>query len=429
MAEQTSPMVTTDPQTARHRSRAPAHEVAPGVFMHAAFINTYAIRTSAGLVLVDPGFLRLSERLREALREWSTAPLHTAVYTHGHADHAFGLRAFLDAGETPQIIAQENCPARFRRYHLTHGWNARINQRQFSQPKPMFPDQFDWPTLTFRDSLTQRVGETEIVYTAAKGETDDHCYVWLPEQRYLFTGDLVIWHAPNCGNPQKVQRYPAEWADALEQMAGLGAEWLFPGHGLAVQGTEAVKTLLSETAQYLRHIIAQVLERMNAGETPEDIFHAVEPHPELSTRPFLKAAYDHPKFIVRNLLRLWGGWWNGNAADLMPATWAAQAEEVASLAGGVEALVERGRALLEGGNAVMAAHVAEWATRAEPAAPAAQELKRDVYRNRLAEAGTTMEQGIYRATMNDALRALGEEPEVPPSGLPDFGARPQDSQH
>jgi hypothetical protein len=59
----------------------------------------------------------------------------------------------------------------------------------------------------------------------------------------------------------------------------------------------------------------------------------------------------------------------------------------------------------------MAAHVAEWATRAAPDDRAAQTLKRDVYTRRLAEAESLMAQGIYRAAMNDAKVALGEAPE------------------
>src|SRR4029450_13680977 len=186
----------------------------------------------------------------------------------------------------------------------------------------------------------------------------------------------------------KVQRYPEEWAQALEAMAGCDAEWLFPGHGLAIQGRGAVRTVLLETPRYLRVIVDEVRRRMNAGETPEDIFHAVEPDPELAKRPFLRASYDHPKFIVRNLLRLWGGWWNGNAADLLPATHEAQAQEIAALAGGVDAVMGRGR---------------------DNVAP--QELKRDVYQRRLAEESSLMAQGIYRAAMNDARQALREEPE------------------
>ena len=63
----------------------------------------------------------------------------------------------------------------------------------------------------------------------ARGETDDHTFVWLPDARVLCTGDLFIWCAPNAGNPQKVQRYAADWARALRRMAGLGAELLLPG--------------------------------------------------------------------------------------------------------------------------------------------------------------------------------------------------------
>ncbi|MBX3028256.1 MBL fold metallo-hydrolase [bacterium] len=406
-------MLTSDPLHTPARVWGEPGEVAPDVFMYPAFVNTYAVRRRDGLLIVDPGFTHASGALREAVRAWSDAPLRAAVYTHGHVDHAFGLRAFLDAGETPQIIAQENCLGRFRRYAMTHGWNARINQRQFSLPKPMFPNQFDWPTHVFRDALTVRLGDGEVHVRAAKGETDDACWVWIPEQRYLFTGDLIIWQAPNCGNPQKVQRYPAEWAEALEAMAGLDAEYLFPGHGLAIRGRAAVRTVLTETARYLRAIIDQVLELMNAGRTPEQIFHAVEPDAELAGRPYLQANYDHPKFIVRNLLRLWGGWWNGNAADLLPATHEAQAAEIAALAGGVERLIARGRALLDAGDSVMAAHLAEWATRTAPTNREAQTLKRDVYARRLADESALMAQGIYRAAMNDARAALDEEKDQP----------------
>ena len=408
-----SPMLTDDPLHAQLRLFAPPHEVAPGVFLFANFVNNYAVDLGGRLLLVDPGFQHLGPVFYEAVRSWRQSPVDTAVYTHGHADHAFGLRPFLDAGERPQIVAQENCVQRFQRYARTHGWNAHINQRQFSLPQPVFPNDYIWPTLTFRDSLRQILAGREVAYFAAKGETDDACYVWIEDCGYLFCGDLIIWQSPNCGNPQKVQRYPLEWAEALETMAALGARYLFPGHGLVVHGEQAVRKVLLETARYLRVIIDQVLERMNAGQSPEEIFHGVEPDPELSQRPYLQPTYDHPKFIVRNLLRLWGGWWNGNAADLLPARWDEQAAEIVRLAGGVAAVVARGQELLRSGNSVLAAHLAEWAVRAEPANRAAQELKRDVYAQRLREEPSLMAQGIYRAAMNDARRALGEEPLAP----------------
>jgi hypothetical protein len=73
-------------------------------------------------------------------------------------------------------------------------------------------------------------------------------------------------------------------------------------------------------------------------------------------------------------------------------------------------LVARGRALLAQGDAVLAAHVAEWATRSEPSDREAQRLKRDVYDRRTEEETSLMGKGIYRAAANDAREALGEEP-------------------
>src|SRR5262245_14531843 len=105
MTTTASSIVTTNP---RHASAAPprsvpAHEIAPRVLVHRAFVNTYAFRTDIGLLLIDPGLLRGAASVHRAVREWSTAPLHTAVYTHGHVDHAFGLGSFLEAGERPHI--------------------------------------------------------------------------------------------------------------------------------------------------------------------------------------------------------------------------------------------------------------------------------------------------------------------------------------
>jgi glyoxylase-like metal-dependent hydrolase (beta-lactamase superfamily II) len=408
-ARSTAPLVTTDPANAAMRSFAAPVEIAPGVLMHAQFANCYAVKTDAGLLMIDTGVKSGAAGLHAAVRAWSDQPLHSVVFTHGHIDHVFGLKSFLDAGDRPQIIAQENCVARFQRYQLTQGLNQSINRRQFGDETAVFPVDFAWPTVTFRDGLKLRLGKTDVTITAGKGETDDHCFVWLPEQRYLFTGDFIVWRSPNCGNPQKVQRYPVEWVKALEQMAALEPEWLFPGHGQAIHGRDAVRLVLTETAQYLRHIIDQVLTRLNAGETSEQIFHGVTSHPELKKRPYLLEMYDHPKFIVRNLIRQWGGWWNGNAADLFPATPEQQAREIVTLAGGVAPLIARARQALDEGRLEMAAHMAEWATRADAANRDAQAFKRDVYERCMTASNNLMAQGIYRGAMNDASEALGGE--------------------
>ena len=60
----------------------------------------------------------------------------------------------------------------------------------------------------------------------------------------LWTGDLFLWVAPNAGNPQKAQRYAAEWAAALRAMAAREAALLIPGHGPPIFGAERVRQAL-----------------------------------------------------------------------------------------------------------------------------------------------------------------------------------------
>ena len=68
-------------------------ELAPGIAFFKAFVNVTSVKTGDGLVLVDTGsFHPLAHKLSfDAVRRWNPERLHTAVYTHGHVDHAYGL--------------------------------------------------------------------------------------------------------------------------------------------------------------------------------------------------------------------------------------------------------------------------------------------------------------------------------------------------
>src|SRR5206468_11828839 len=198
------------------------------------------------------------------------------------------------------------------------------------------------------------------------GETDDHTWVWLPSLRVLCTGDLFIWAVPNAGNPQKVQRYPRQWAEALRKMAALGAEVMLPGHGLPIFGEARVHAALSETAELLELLHDRALEMMNAGASLEEIVRAVKVPEHLAERPYLQPIYDEPEFIVRNVWRLYGGWWDGDAASLKPPAAKDLAREVASLAGGATQLATRAEERAAAGELALACQLVEWAARAAP---------------------------------------------------------------
>ena len=385
-----------------------AEELDTGFFLYAGGSNNYALQTEAGLLIIDPGHWLLADAFYDAVRGWSQAPVHTVAYTHGHVDHTTGFRRFLAEGENPHVVAQENVAARFDRYRLTQGYNEHINRRQTGRPDLVFATDFLYPTLTFRDTLVQTIGGLDVHYLAMLGETDDYASIWIPERSILFVGDTATWKVPNSGNPLKVQRYPVQWAEELERLAGLGAEWLCPGHDIVLRGVEHVRRFLLDQAAYLRSLSEQVLRKMNAGISYDDILHSTAPDPELAALPHIRSVYNHPQFIVRDLLRYWGGWWDGVGGNLVPAPLARQATVIVDMAGGLDPLIAKARQLLTDGEFALACHLADWATQATPESTQAQELKRDAYAARVAAETYGMPKGFFRTEVAYAEQALNQ---------------------
>ena len=117
------------------------------------------------------------------------------------------------------------------------------------------------PTVLYDDHLTFEVGDTTFEVHHCRGETDDHSWLFCPDREVLCPGDLFIWCVPNAGNPQKVQRYAGEWAEALRAMASREPELLLPGHGPPIAGAERVQQALGETADYLETLERVLAER------------------------------------------------------------------------------------------------------------------------------------------------------------------------
>jgi alkyl sulfatase BDS1-like metallo-beta-lactamase superfamily hydrolase len=389
-------------------------EVCDGVAFLPSFGNVSAFATEDGLVLVDTGSSFVAAAVRDELRRWSGQRLNTAVYSHGHIDHTSGVPAWeAESAErgwpAPVVVAHEALPRRFDRYLLTTGYNEVINRRQFGAKGLRWPTEYRYPDRTYSGELRLEVGGTAFGLRHEKGETDDHTVTWLADRKVLCCGDLFIWAAPNAGNPQKVQRYPREWAGALRRMAGLGAEYLLPGHGLPVVGADRVRQALGDTAGLLEALVDQTLEVMNRGGRLDEAIHSVRPPAGLEARPYLQPVYDEPEFIVRNIWRLYGGWWDGNPATLKPAPERVLAAELAGLAGGAAVLADRALALAaadgQGDDTAqrLAGHLAELAWLAAPEDDAIAEVRRRVFAARADAATSTMAKGIFRWAADETV--------------------------
>ena len=396
-------------------------EIANHIAVVEAFSHCVLFETDAGLLAFDTSGVQGGERVVAAIRAWRTDPFHSLVYTHGHLDHVGGGGAFMKDAEDrgyarPRVVGHENVPQRFDRYKFTDGYNMIINQRQFGQfsrhgyeiqdGNSFLPQGVARPDLTYRESLNLDIGGMAVQLNHAKGETNDHTWAWIPQHKAICAGDFFIWCFPNAGNPQKVQRYPVEWAIAMRDMAEQGAELFLPAHGLPIQGQQRIKDVLTEVADSLEFLVRETVDRMNQGTRLDEIVHEVKLDPAILEKPYLQPIYDEPEFVVRNIWRMYGGWYDGNPAHLKPAPETDLARELARLAGGALQLAERGHSLMDS-DPRLACHLAELAVQADPENNDLHEVRAQVYQHRRSLESSLMAKGIFGSAANESRDKLG----------------------
>ncbi|MFZ9706999.1 MAG: alkyl sulfatase dimerization domain-containing protein [Ilumatobacteraceae bacterium] len=396
-------------------------ELDTGLAYVESFSHSVVMKAGDALACFDASGAGSGKQVVDAMRTWSTAPVSHLVYTHGHADHIGGSGAFIaDAAARgaarPSVVGHSKVLARMQRYEDTSDWNVLINRRQFGgiksemrapmsamhDPTTFLPADTAKPDQTFDDRLELRLGDHVVQLQHARGETDDHLWAWVPEKKWMFTGDFVIWNFPNAGNPQKVQRYALEWAHALRAMIAQGPELLVPAHGLPIRGKQRIASVLGDIAGALEALVRQVLEMMNAGETLDAIIHTVKVPAEVLAKPYLRPLYDEPEFVVRGIWRLYGGWWDGAASRLKPAPDAALGTEIASLAGGADVLIARAKGLAEDGDIRLACHLADFAAWAAPDDPTIHTRRAEIYNKRRDVELSLMSKGIFKAAARES---------------------------
>ena len=360
--------------------------IEPGLAMFHGFANVAFGYGRGDMIAVDTSSRQMGEMAVAAIRQVTNEPVTLIVYTHGHADHAFGTAAFIkDAAlrgyPRPRIWAHEDVARRFRRYARTEGWQAHINRLQFGIATP--PGLFSAavhiePDLTYRGMQVLELMGEAIELHHAMGETDDATWVWMPLRRVALLGDLIISSLPNTGNPNKVQRYTLEWAEALERIAARRPRYILPGHGPAYRSEERCEEVLRETARALRFIHDEVVRRLNDGQWPVEIVEAdIELPPELASKPFLAPVYGCTAFIVRDVIRRYAGWWSGQPSQLFPVSRRDHARDLLAVCR-CEALLDRARSLKNSGELKRALAMAELVIDADPGDEEAVRLNAEI---------------------------------------------------
>lgn len=324
-------------------------EIAPGVWFLPGFGNTTILVGNDAVAVVDPGLFTNGPRVVDAVRGITDLPVRYVIYTHGHYDHAFGTPALLDDARArgdiaPDVVGHVNVARRFARYERTSGHLAQTYDLQFASWGPGGGDvvrnaRYVAPTIEFEDRLTLDLGGLTLECRHGLGETDDHTWVWAPEPRVIVGGDFIVSSIPNAGTPFRVQRFVVEWAEALEEMAALEPAAIVSGHGDVF--TNDAHEMLLTTARACRWLDEEVVRRLNDGQWDEQILVEIRLPADLDESPYLRPLYGCTAFAVRDILRRYTGWYDGNPTMLFPSTRAEIAAETVALIGDVDPILER----------------------------------------------------------------------------------------
>jgi alkyl sulfatase BDS1-like metallo-beta-lactamase superfamily hydrolase len=339
--------------------------------MIGSFGNVGVVETDDGLVIFDIATRQFGKRVFKSLRDITDKPVKYIIYSHGHFDHCFGFSLILQEIEEqnwdmPQIIAHENLLNRFQKYKMLDDYHNWINSMQFAsvggkQRRATTAQKTLDPTIVLKgdEEYSFKLGQYTFELYHDIGETDDSLWMFLPEKKVLFAGDLMISGYPNVGNPYKVQRYPKHWAQAMERMLKKEAEYLLPGHGVLIRGKENIKDVLSITAEAMHFVHDEVVKRMNEGKWFEQIYHEMlEIYPDrFKNHRILQPVYGCYQFAIHATYRLYHGWYNsGNPTDLFPSKSEEIAKELLKLNDG-KMYFEHAKKLFDEGKLQLALHI------------------------------------------------------------------------
>lgn len=337
------------------------------------------IETGEGLVVVDSLLGRkAAAAAREEMRR-TGQKIKVVIYTHHHVDHVSGCAAFME--DNPEIIANAFLPANLDRYIFLAEHRGRIAAQQFNIPEPP-PEvsrknmqQFVYPTQTFLGEKIFKLGDKTFELHTARGETDDVCWVWVPELKAAFIGDLLLASFPNIGNPWKPTRFALDWAKTLKKVRAKNPEHVFyNGAGLHHEGRAALDAL-DVNIEVIINLHDQVVDCINRDMHISEMIHEVRIPDHLKDSPYLEASYSRPEFFVYNVYRWYHGYFDHNPAHLLPRPEKEVNSALMELIGEPGKVLEKARALKEKGRAQLGLQVLDVLIQAEPENREARRLR------------------------------------------------------
>ncbi len=268
------------------------HPDAPDTFPQS---NTTVVIGDRGVLVVDSGLLPSTAREDVAqIRRWTDKPVTWLLNTHWHFDHTLGNATYQAAFPAVQIVATRatqktiadynpgvvtRYPSRAERFKkildsgkgpdgrpLSEG-DRKDYERSLAGLAPVVAEFRDAvqvpPNVAFDRELAIDLGNRRVeLRFLGRGNTAGDAIAYLPKEKILVTGDLLVHPVPYLFGG-----FPVDHPKTLRAMAEFDAQTIVPGHGEILRD----KKYIFQVAEFLEAVDAAMEKEVDAGKTLEEV--------------------------------------------------------------------------------------------------------------------------------------------------------------
>lgn len=200
----------------------------------------------------------LAQKLVAEIRKVTDKPIKHLILSHYHAVRVLGASGY---GASEIIMSRD-----------TRDLVVERGQQDFESEARRFPRLFQgiesvpgltWPTQTFRGEMTLWLGDREVrIAQAGRAHTKGDTVVWLPEEKVMFSGDIVEYRsALYCGDA-----YLTDWGATLDACQAYGPEKIVPGRGAALDTPEKIADAFTGTRAFIDALYGGAKAAVESGK-------------------------------------------------------------------------------------------------------------------------------------------------------------------
>jgi glyoxylase-like metal-dependent hydrolase (beta-lactamase superfamily II) len=227
--------------------------------------NTGVVVSDDAVMVIDTQATPvMAQDVIRRIREVTDKPIRYVLLSHYHAVRVLGA-----SGYRPEhIIASRD----------TYDLIVERGEADMKSEIERFPRLFravesvpglTWPTLVFERHMTLWLGKLQVeIMQLGRGHTKGDTVVWLPQEKILFSGDLVEYDA----TPYTGDAYLTDWPATLDAIAALKPDKLVPGRGASLQTPAQVKAGLDGTRAFVTEMFGAVKRGAASGKDLKSVY-------------------------------------------------------------------------------------------------------------------------------------------------------------